>query len=1073
MIQLRVYDNSDQFWLDLYEESPIKLTLSVEDITNAEATSTFSRTFRVPNTSNNYYFFKTAFMVDGIDFDVTLKKKAEILVDGQTFKQGHIRLQKVFGNEDMSKVDYEIVFLGETRDFASALGDKPLCQLPLDLTHALDRTNVVNSWQAYPQGLPTAGLFNGDVLYPLIDHGNTYDGGVVQEAEIKTDTTKHAKSFTQFGHPVYPDRFKPMIRAKAIIDAIFAQTPYTYESNFLDSFLFKKLYVSAFGNDTSIYADTTATDNLFEGESTNYLNINSGGVYIVPINQEILDPANNFDNTTYTYTVPVTGSYTFSAQALVDIISDPGTAAYATAELWRNNTVVNVGNSSQFAVALYTTLTLTAGDLITFRVRFSPTTDRGSIGSYASLSVLNAPGTFNPTVNLDCNYKQIDFLKDILTAFRLVIAPVRDDPFKFKIEPWNNYIASGQIFDWSTRLDRNKDVQLEPLFLQQSDRIEFKFSEDEDWLNKYTQDSYKEVYGQLNFESGSELLKGTRDIKTGFAPTPMLQIQGDDATSPWVIPQVHAHDTDENITTHNPIRPKTRLLFYTGLHNTTDDWYFRDGGSTQSYIQWPLVHYQENWPPQANDLNVNWARWFGYYNLEGQLSGYSPFAGQSLYERYWSRYIASLYNKFGRRMTATFILDHLDLVDLTFDDIIFIDGAYWRPEKIVDAPIGERGPVKVQLIKLDAFKPSDRRDPEIWYYYNINLTDCSSQVAGRLVLQSPYPLNIGDIVSVVGSSDCYVVTNNAATTIYDVVLAQTWGTCADCLGSEVETSIYIANRWTDDCTGIEETSLIVDSPGPLNIGDTVQLQNTLGCWYISGISQLAPQDTVDAISPDCDTCQGNPPPTEYYYLGTSCLDGSGTVYTIVSTQANLLGRSVTLPGVIGCVSVEDITGITPGALTPESTYLTCEECEQSNPTNYVLVSCGIDIKTGFPPTVVANNANGCPIPSPGDLVRVFGEPGCWTMEDYTDDPATATLACQSAGLDCVECQTLNPVYRVVNCQTGVTLYVEAYAPLSIGDAVQLVTYTGCYEVAAQTDVYHPQDAVTTVYGNCDICIEQL
>ena len=48
MVQLRVYNNGTQYWLDLYEESPIKLTLSVEDITDASAASTFSRTFRVP-----------------------------------------------------------------------------------------------------------------------------------------------------------------------------------------------------------------------------------------------------------------------------------------------------------------------------------------------------------------------------------------------------------------------------------------------------------------------------------------------------------------------------------------------------------------------------------------------------------------------------------------------------------------------------------------------------------------------------------------------------------------------------------------------------------------------------------------------------------------------------------------------------------------------------------------------------------------------------------------------------------------------------------------------------------------
>ena len=60
MVQLRVEDGSNYVWLDLYETEPIKLTLSIEDITNTEARSVFSRTFRVPSTGNNNKFFKHA-----------------------------------------------------------------------------------------------------------------------------------------------------------------------------------------------------------------------------------------------------------------------------------------------------------------------------------------------------------------------------------------------------------------------------------------------------------------------------------------------------------------------------------------------------------------------------------------------------------------------------------------------------------------------------------------------------------------------------------------------------------------------------------------------------------------------------------------------------------------------------------------------------------------------------------------------------------------------------------------------------------------------------------------------------
>jgi hypothetical protein len=289
MIQLKVYDTpakETQHWLDLYDTEPIKLTLSIEDITSTDATSTFSKAFKVPGTRANAEFFKNSFDVDGVLFDVTIKKPAEILVDGTEFKQGHIRLQKVFLNTEQDRYDYELLFLGETRDFSSIIGDAGLCQLVMPdlvggirvasattpsaagggatviivtvdyllgeiltynfatigsgyvvgetltvaggnanailtvatvdlsgriltatLTNAgtgyditavtpMDAYAAERSWNAYPQAYTPStgiaytpsineGLHNGNIIYPLIDHGNTYDdAGATIDARI-------------------------------------------------------------------------------------------------------------------------------------------------------------------------------------------------------------------------------------------------------------------------------------------------------------------------------------------------------------------------------------------------------------------------------------------------------------------------------------------------------------------------------------------------------------------------------------------------------------------------------------------------------------------------------------------------------------------------------------------------------------------------------------------------------------------------------------------------------------------------------------------------------------------------
>lgn len=60
MIQLRVNYNegiSDHLFLDLYENDPIRINMSIEDIKDTAPTSTYSQSFRIPETPNNSLFF--------------------------------------------------------------------------------------------------------------------------------------------------------------------------------------------------------------------------------------------------------------------------------------------------------------------------------------------------------------------------------------------------------------------------------------------------------------------------------------------------------------------------------------------------------------------------------------------------------------------------------------------------------------------------------------------------------------------------------------------------------------------------------------------------------------------------------------------------------------------------------------------------------------------------------------------------------------------------------------------------------------------------------------------------------
>ena len=717
MIQLKLYENKGtvdevQTWIDLYETEPIKLTISVEDITKPDATSTYSKTFKVPGTRNNAEFFKNAYDVDGILYDVTIKKPAEILVDGAQFKAGHIRLQRVYYNTLEDRYDYELLFLGETRDLASIIGDRGLCELEMnDLigdpgNTLLTEVGIQQSWQAYPQGaLLTDGLHNGNIIYPLIDFGNTYNSaGVPQEAEIRLSSAAHSKPFTNSSYPLLANRFKPMIRAKRIWDQIFADAGKTYTSTFLTSDLFHQIYISAFGNEATVLAGASSgpnTINVAYGE--NRIANQTTAISPLDVSQNQTDPGNNLSNTLYT--IPVGGTYTFEGRCYYDGYNEDSSfqrfPVTAKLQLFNYTTSTLIAESApgyKQTISFTYTGVFNTGDDIGIRVTPQTFVD-WSVVTDVLFRCQSAPGLSTPAAFLECSYKQIDFIKDILTAFRLTLAPDPNNTDNFIIEPWQTYITSGDLYDWSEKLVQNKDVQIEPVFFSQSDEIEFNLQLGGDYVSTYHQQSYSETYGYLKFSSNNDLLKGTKEVTlTGIASTPITQIQGADIAGGdnIALPQLHQHDEGQ----HLPIKTKTRMLFYNGLqpftHPTQNRWYL-DGAGAQ--LNYPLVSPYQEWPIAPQTLNLNWSNDVQYW---GDITGYND-EGSTLYSDYWSRYISSVYGKYTRRVTAYFILNNLDLQYFSFDDVIFINGTYYRPEKIIDVEIGAYTEVKVQLLTANDY----------------------------------------------------------------------------------------------------------------------------------------------------------------------------------------------------------------------------------------------------------------------------------------------------------------------------------------------------------------------------------
>lgn len=762
-VQLYAYEtenNADiRYELDLYPEQPIKITLSAEEITDpTQVNSTFSRQFRIPATNNNSKFFKYWYTSGVLDFDVTQKIESDIYVDGIRYTTGQLRLIGVYQNDTEDRIDFEVVFLGETKTFSSQVGDNYMSAIDaIDLAHVLTMQYIEESWAEHwdtaityttgqqvwyqdeiyvstqnnntgnapffasiywSQNQNPNGRTDPEYLrYILAMRGGNYDDsgnllavpGQSNPSEIAVDNSagqgfpeSHTNAFTKSAHPIFLTQFTPIVQVKYLVDKIFEATNYSYtdDSEFNQDW-FKDLYI-----------DGIATGFPFTPSGDGQFNASKGVEYDVPSFTPIIFPtinqnnANAYNATTGVYTIPVDGIYTFNTemrgrQSSTSQSDDP----YVTLAIYRNGSsiaeatqvgVEGVTNFFDFQTADVTyTGNFTAGQEITVRLNsFYGDSDLLGINNifYSPLT----PSQIAVNDMLKTDLKQIDWFRSLLTKFRMVMVPTVQDANQFTIKPWQDYIGSGEEFDWTYKLDHNKDIKLEPLFYNQQADIIFTDQEDVDVTNKYQQDTFGSIYGRRLYVSGNELLSGTREIETEFAPTPVSQIEGlKNIDSEFIIPKFYENGdelSDHGHVQHIPITPVQRLLFWNGLQTTATStqqgaqqqvrWYYSDENTTKNSGQLPLLDgttfryprasYLTEIPTLNTTLNLNWKKQFSYFsyiNSSGQVMR-NGMNGESVYERYWQQYIDNQYSPQARKMTAYFNLTSEDLRTLTFDDTI-------------------------------------------------------------------------------------------------------------------------------------------------------------------------------------------------------------------------------------------------------------------------------------------------------------------------------------------------------------------------------------------------------------------
>jgi hypothetical protein len=743
--------------LDLYEFSAPKLTYQFADLRSASSSlAGFSSTFRIPATSGNVALFgPLQDPAASTDYLTKRKKPATVEVDTVPVFTGFMRLARVVVQRGETH-EFEVTLFGEVASLAKALGDATLGDCDFSAyDHSLSLTNITSSW--------SDGLFSGDVVYPLVDYGVKMGTG--PDSYRKIDTVDGALDL---------DHFKPWVKVKAVLDQVFQYAGWEYESTFLTSEPFTKLVMpwvnhagermaslengadAAWGllSDDTYTLTSTFTNPGWADETTPFYDpsaavtagvytATSGGVHYVTVQMSVAaDP---------------TGSGTadiewalFKGGAIIPSTTSAGT----------------VDTTWTGATPMTYAIPLASGDNIQVKVRGTGDVTfigDGSLAGAGCTVEVKAPGAYLTT---DMNaaapeVKAVDLIDDIARLFNLVLVPSREKANTLLIEPFDDFIASGDIVDWRGKLDTSKDYTVTPTAELQKKELVLTYLKDKDMLNEAVTGAVREdgerVYGEKVIRiEGNDYATGKEEVKLKvFAATPCAQLAGSIIVAPLFYDATGA-----------PIKPKPRILYWGGLQTIGTE-VAVTSGITDGTVPGSLVHSTANFVTAgveagdrvdnttdstftfvtavatsalllADDIFTSGeayeiSRNGGWYLNEPSGTfrrNYYPYVGQfetpnsgltdvdlafgvdtpyhytahqtfnNLYYAYYQSYFTQLYAEEGRVLEAYFKLTTADILSFQFNDRVFVLGCEWRISKVSDYGVGTDESVKVELVKI-------------------------------------------------------------------------------------------------------------------------------------------------------------------------------------------------------------------------------------------------------------------------------------------------------------------------------------------------------------------------------------
>jgi len=290
------------------------------------------------------------------------------------------------------------------------------------------------------------------------------------------------------------------------------------------------------------------------------------------------------------------------------------------------------------------------------------------------------------------NIKQKDFVASIIKMYNLYVEPDKVNNKKLIFQTRDDYYAGGSIKDWTNKLDINKDINLKFLPDLQNKKLLLTYKQDSDYYNKTYLESTGDIYGQYEYEFDNDFVKDTKKIELIFSPTPINENYFGD-----VIPMINTTVPKNNIRLlYDADWIDSRGWIYAPLNEVGPLLSGITSGVTY-YNSYPYAGHFDNPLAPTIDINFGLVDYLFYDSWEG-----NQLTNNNLYNRYYKNFISQIEN--GKLLTGYFLINELDIQQLSFKDKIFIHDNYYYINKIIDYDANTNKLTKVELLSIDDYQ---------------------------------------------------------------------------------------------------------------------------------------------------------------------------------------------------------------------------------------------------------------------------------------------------------------------------------------------------------------------------------